>query len=254
MKPYFEREGIAIYHGDCRDVLSSIDPVDVVVTDPPYGDTSLDWDVPARDWLGRIALTSSASVWCFGSLRYWLRSGGAEFLASGFTLAQEIVWEKHNGSSFHADRFRRVHELALHWYRGEWRNVFKTVQVTNDATKRQVRRKQRPPHTGAIDGSSYESEDGGPRLQRSVIRARSCHGYAQHPTQKPVEILQPLIAYSSAPGALVLDPFAGSGSTLLAARDLGRRAIGIERDERYCEVAAGRLAQGVLAFEGGGLA
>lgn len=90
-------------------------------------------------------------------------------------------------------------------------------------------------------------EDGGPRLMRSVLQVRSEHGRAVHPTQKPLGILRPLIQYSCSIDGTMLDPFAGSGSTLLAARELGRRAIGIEAREDYCEAAVKRLAQGVLA-------
>lgn len=104
---------------------------------------------------------------------------------------------------------------------------------------------------GEIDeaGSAYESVTGGPRLQRSVIAVRSCHGLALHPTQKPVGIISPLIEYSCPPGGLVLDPFCGSGSALEAAAISGRRAIGIEADERYCEIAANRLSS-TLTFGG----
>ena len=87
-----------------------------------------------------------------------------------------------------------------------------------------------------------------PGRRRSVISARSCHGTAVHPTQKPVAVLGPLIEYSCPPGGMILDPFAGSGSTLVAARDLGRKAIGIEANEEYCEAAAKRLEQMVLNF------
>jgi site-specific DNA-methyltransferase (adenine-specific) len=155
------------------------------------------------------------------------------------------VWEKHNGSSFHADRFKRVHEHILQFYpaRSKWAEVYKQPVMTSDARTRTVRRKQRPPHLGQINGGYYVSQDGGPRLMRSVIYARSCHGYAVHPTQKPVEIIAPLIEYSCPPDGLILDPFMGSGSTLVAARLSGRRAIGIELDERYCELAVKRLRQ-----------
>jgi site-specific DNA-methyltransferase (adenine-specific) len=75
------------------------------------------------------------------------------------------------------------------------------------------------------------------------------HGRALHPTEKPIGILDPLIRYACPTGGLVLDPFAGSGSTLDAARQAGRRAIGIEGDEKYAEAAAKRLSQSVLDFE-----
>jgi site-specific DNA-methyltransferase (adenine-specific) len=75
-------------------------------------------------------------------------------------------------------------------------------------------------------------------------------GHAGHPAPMPVEVARRCIRLSTWPGELVLDPFAGSGTTLLAARQLGRRAVGIERSERYCELAVARLAQTALDFEG----
>lgn len=82
---------------------------------------------------------------------------------------------------------------------------------------------------------------------RSVQYVRSEHGRAVHPTQKPLGILRPLIEYSCPRDGILLDPFAGADSSLLAARDLGRRAVGIEISEEYCEATIARLAQGVLA-------
>ncbi len=245
MKPYYDADGVTIYHGDCRAVmLAVIDPVDVVVTDPPYGDTSLEWDARVMDWQEDVARFTE-QMWCFGSLRFHIAEAPA-FAEAGWKLAQEVVWEKQNGSGFHADRFKRVHELAVHYYRGEWGPLFKAPPVTHDATARTIRTKKRPTHTGHIDATPYASEDGGPRLMRSVQRVRSEHGRAVHPTQKPLGILRPLIEHSCPVGGVVLDPFMGSGSTLLAAREVGRRAVGIEIDERYCEAAVARLAQGVL--------
>jgi site-specific DNA-methyltransferase (adenine-specific) len=83
---------------------------------------------------------------------------------------------------------------------------------------------------------------------RSVIEVSNCHGIAEHPTQKPVGIIDPLLRYSCPPGGSVLDPFMGAGSVLIAAKALGLRATGIEIDERYCEIAAKRLSQEVLVF------
>lgn len=246
MKPIFDDGQVALYHGDCRQILAQLAPVDLVVTDPPYGETTLSWDQPVRGWLD---LVDAPQVWCFASLRFLLEHG-SEF--NGWTFGQEIVWEKHNGSNFAADRFRRVHELAVHFYRGTWAELHHEPPVTFDATPRVVvrREKGKPTHhTGARGDVRYQSEDGGPKLMRSVLRVRSEHGRAVHPTQKPLGILRPLISYSSRGGALVLDPFAGSASTLIAARQLGRRAIGIELDEALCEAACRRLAQADLFTE-----
>jgi site-specific DNA-methyltransferase (adenine-specific) len=245
--PYYEHAGITIYHGDCRDILPGLGRVDAMVTDPPYGDTSLEWDSMFRGWLDLVEPLTS-NVWCFGSFRMFMemaRNGDA----SRWTLAQEIVWEKQNGSGFHADRFKRVHELAVQWYRGEWADLYRAPVTTADATARTVRRKQRPPHMGVIGDGPYRSEDGGPRLMRSVIYAPNCHGYADHPTQKPLEIIRPLLNYSVPSGGSILDPFCGAGSVLVAAKELGFHAIGIEAQERFCEAAARRLSQEVLPLE-----
>lgn len=248
--PYFEDGDVALYLGDMREILPSLDVrADCVVTDPPYAETSLEWDRWPAGWPA-LAADVTDSMWCFGSMRMFL-DRGQEF--TGWRMSQDIVWEKHNGSGFAADRFKRVHEFAVHWYQGAWAQVYKNPQHTMDATPRSVRRKQRPPHTGQIDASSYVSVDGGPRLTRSVLKVRSMHGRAIHPTEKPLGILDPLIRYACPPGGLVLDPFAGSGSTLDAARSAGRRAIGIEANEAYCEAAAKRLSQPLLVAltEGG---
>jgi site-specific DNA-methyltransferase (adenine-specific) len=228
---------VQLYLGDCLDVLPTLAPgsVDVVVTDPPYGETSLAWDRWQQGW---IDLIHPSSMWVCGSLRMFLQHA-AEF--ANWKLSQDVIWKKHNGSNFHADRFRRVHEHALHFYRGTWESVYKSVQVTMDATKRTVRRKERPTHTGAIENSTFVAQDGGPRLMTSIIEARSCHGHAVHPTQKPVAFLAPLIEYACPPAGTVLDPFMGSGTTGVAAVRLGRRFIGIEIDPDYFEKAKRRI-------------
>ena len=242
MKPYYEENGITIYHGDCREVLPRLDPVDLVVTDPPYGETSLEWDSRIQGWAD---LLPARSLWCFGSMRFFLSAG--EFF-NNWTYAQDLVWEKHNGSNTFVDRFRRVHEHAIHFYKGAWKDLYKKPLTTPDASPRKVHRSQGPSHSRHYHQSDYVSHLGGPKLQRSVIAVRSCHGYAEHPTQKPLGILQPILEYSCPLGGIVLDPFMGSGSTLVCAKRAFARAIGIEIEEKYCEIAAKRLAQGVFAF------
>lgn len=246
MSPYYADDSITLYHADFRHLLTGLGQFDAIVTDPPYGETSLDWDVWPTGWPTLLRDVTS-SMWCFGSMRMFMDQQ-SEFAA--WKLSQDIVWEKHNGSGVHADRFRRIHEHATHWYRGEWSEVRHETPTTATATARTRRSKRRPTHTGHIDQTPYVSVDGGPKLMESVIYSPSMHGKAINPTEKPVAILEPLIEYAVAPGGVVLDPFAGSGSTGVAARNIGRRAVLIEAREEQCEKTALRLSQGVLDFDG----
>lgn len=153
--------------GDCRLLMPDHGPFDLIIADPPYGETSLAWDRHVRGWLplAAKALKPHGSLWVFGSLRSFMATA-PDFRAACLRQAQEIVWEKQNGSVFHADRFRRVHELLVQFYpeASPWRDIYNVVATTDDARGRVVRRKMRPTHTGAIGAASYRSVDGGPRL------------------------------------------------------------------------------------------
>lgn len=248
MNPYYVDESVTLWHGDCREIVPALDVrPDCVVADPPYGETSLTWDRWPERWPAVLADVAS-SMWCFGSMRMFL---DRLWQFADWRFSQDVIWEKHNGSGFATDRFKRVHELALHWYRGDWKHVHHQVpkSVVDERPKALRRTADRTPHTGEVGGGGYEYD--GTRMLRSVLKVRSMHGRAAHPTEKPAGILQPLIEYACPPGGLVLDPFAGSGSTAVAARMSGRRAVLIEADERYCEVIARRLAQDVLPIGGG---
>jgi site-specific DNA-methyltransferase (adenine-specific) len=256
VKPYYERDGITIYCGDCRSEMrllfhASTERADVLFGDPPYGETSLDWDEADWKWLqlARDLVTPTASFWCFGSMRmflYWHEAIRVE----GWRFVQDLVWEKQNGTNFHADRFRRVHEHLVQFVpiNVAWERIYKSPVTTSDAVAKTVRRKERPTHTGEIANSTYISEDGGPRLMRSVLQMPNCHGHAVHPTQKPVALIAAALQYSLPAGGLVLDPTCGSGSTLVAAKQLGCRAIGIEINEGYCRSAVERLEE-MLPFQ-----
>jgi site-specific DNA-methyltransferase (adenine-specific) len=254
--PYFSEGGITLYHGDCLELLEQLEPdqFDLCVADPAYGDTSLDWDIADSRWLDRIrwSLKSTASLWCFGSMRMFLAQSAA---FSRWHFAQDLIWEKHNGSNMHADRFRRVHEHVCQFYRVgvEWADVYKLPVMVPGVGKVKVttRHKKRTTHFGNITSEPYVSEDGGPRHMRSVIRCKSCHRYADHPTQKPEGVLEPIIKYSCPPGGSILDPTCGAGSTLVVAKQLGMRAVGIELQEKYCEATVRRLSQQVLLFNRG---
>ncbi|WP_163554217.1 DNA-methyltransferase [Candidatus Frankia alpina] len=244
--PYYQDGQVTLYCGNSLELLADhadLLAAEAIVTDPPYGEISLAWDVWPDGWPG-LAAAAAKSMWCFGSMKMFLRHFD-DF--AGWRLSQDIVWQKHAGSSPAADRFRRVHEYALHWYRGKWREIYKEPQrEPNPVSGMKVgsvshRRSGTAPHLGGLGPSTYLYD--GTRLVHSVIPARSMRGRALHPTEKPPQILAPLIRYSCPPGRVILDPFPGSGSTLAVARSLGRRAIGIERDERYAEIAARRLSK-----------
>lgn len=233
-----------ILTGDCRTTLAPRGPFDLLIADPPYGDTSLTWDVRSSGWLApaRQMIRPNGSMWVFGSMRFF-QDFGELFKAAGWKYAQDIVWEKHNGSAFHADRFKRVHEHVVQFYRDSapWAEVFNDVQTTPDATARTVRRKKRPPHTGHVEASAYASEDGGPRIMRSVVYMPSCHGRAIHPTEKPDALMEILIRTSCPVGGSVGDLFAGSGAAGEAARRAGRNYVGCEIDAAMADKARERL-------------
>lgn len=234
--------GHRIICGDCRAVMQEHGPFDMLMADPPYGDTSLEWDKRCAGWIEAAAdlLKPTGSMWVFGSMRFF-QDHGDRFKAVGWKYGQDIVWEKHNGSGFHADRFKRVHEHACQFYRDDWSSVFNDVQTTPDAVARQVRRKKRPTHTGHIDAGWYESEDGGPRIMRSVIYMRSMHGKAIHRTEKPSDLLEILVRTSCPAGGIVGDLFAGSGAAGEAAMRAGRNYIGCDTDAAMVNQAIARL-------------
>lgn len=250
LAPYFAGQGVTLNHGDAFDVLPQLGRFPAAVTDPPYGQTPLAWDVYPVGWPGLVA-GHTASLWCFGSMRLFL-DHAQDF--AGWRLAQDIVWRKHNGSSPATDRFRRVHEHVTHWYRGRWRDVYHhTPRIQAGPSTRGNRRPvRRSPIVSGIHGGYGASTwvETGTRLAESVLDIpKNRAGKSSNPTQKPVALLELLVTYSVPPGGVALDPFAGTGSTAVAARRTGRRAVLIEKREDQCEAAARRLAQDVLDLD-----
>lgn len=247
LEPYWSGDGVTLYHGDCREILPALAGryarfIDCAVADPPYGETSLPWDRWPEGWL-KVAASVTRSLWCFGSLRMYLKY--RDEFQRDWWLSQDIIWEKHKGASLLDDRFRRIHEQPTHWYHGPWSEVYHQAPREEHAGPRNdhLARTSAPDHTSRRQFTKGYT-DNGTRLRASVIRVPSMWKRRPiHPTEKPVGILEPLVTYACPPSGLVVDPFAGSGSTLVAARQTGRRAIGIEADEQYCEQAARRLSQ-----------
>jgi DNA modification methylase len=259
MKPYFCEDGITIYHGDCREVLPCLAPVDLVVTSPPYMDLrvyngrSVEWgEIPAALAVCRLQdsgqmLVNLGLVCRDGSvIEYWsaLRSS---LEAEGMKLAGWYVWDKTYGAPGDWDgRLAPAHEFIFH-FRRRARQLNKTARCTYAGlVKKRTQRNQ--------DGSFKEFTGTGPvqefKVPDSVFRiVPQRDGNApetEHPAIFPHALPAELISTFSSPGELLLDPYVGSGTTLFAAKRLGRRAIGIEIEERYCEIAAKRLAQKVL--------
>lgn len=260
LTPYFADDTVQLWLGDCRDILPHLGlTADLVVTDPPYEETSHQWDRWPDGWLDTAASTARA-MWCFGGLRMFMRRG-PEFALAGWKLSHdtvgtddvELIWEKHNASGPDNDRFRRIHEQAGFFYRGSWNGAEAVYREPQRITTGVVERNRTVGKGSKAIGQRGEYgdrrvwRDDGQRLMTSVIKARSMHRNGGiHPCEKPLGLLDPLIRYACPPGGLVLDLFAGSGSTLDAARQSGRRAVGIEANEKYAEAAAQRLQQTCL--------
>lgn len=244
MMPYYQDEHVTLYHADARGVAELAADCRVTIADPPYAETALPWDQWPKGW---PTLMPGMALWVYGSLRVFLERG-TEIRDGGWTYSQDLVWEKQNGTGFAADRFRRVHELAAFFYRGPWSKVYRNPVLRHDAAARVVHRSVSPTHTSPIGASRYATTAGGARYERSVVRIRNCHRTAVHPTEKPVALARLLIQYACAPGSTLFVPFAGSGAELVAAKQLGLRAIGCDTQIAYCEAAASRLAS-LLPFD-----
>ena len=234
--PYYRDETVTLYCGDCRDVLPMMASasVDLVLTDPPYGIGRATWDVPVR-WEDEAArlVKPGGYVVAFGLLRT-LATVCLYLEASGLELEQEMVWVR-GVLGATGDRFGRSHELWLACYKAPRRPPrVDRVRVPYAPTSTATPSHRRHP-LGATPGSVwYVHETSG---------AAAAH---THETEKPRPLFERIVLALSDPGDLVLDPFCGSGTTLRAAQELGRRAIGITDRQRDCNDAVERLAQYVL--------
>ncbi|HEY2763379.1 MAG TPA: site-specific DNA-methyltransferase [Pseudonocardiaceae bacterium] len=246
--PYYSDEYVTLYHGDCRAVLPVLTTdgarPDAAVVDPPYGETSATWDRWPDGWVDAVgaALPASATLWCFGSARmFWDRRD--DFAAWKF--AQEQLWVKTKGSGpASRDRLAKVHEWAYQFYRGNWGALHhEWERVPHDGPNNGVKSKSlgTSHHTGGARERAWT--DDGTRHPRSVTYiVESKPPYRGRPSEKPLVTIIPLVRECTPVGGLVLDCFAGSGTTGVAAKSIGRRAVLIEGDEAACEQAAIRFA------------
>ena len=254
MKPYYTDDDVTLYLGDSdgtaggEALLPQLSPgFDAIITDPPYNVSTRngrDGTTPGR--LKRKDGTARKVQRVFGEWdRTWdpkpflaevprlLRDGGSmvaftsefligDYMASGLNHRNLIYWRKTNPTPAFKRLYVRAVEMAV------WQVKGTTGWTWN---------------SGGYTPNVYEGK---------VVAGFACaNGETRvHPTQKPLWLIRSLLEQHTNLGDTVLDPYAGSGTTLIAARLLGRRAVGIEQDEAYCEATAKRLAQGVLDFDG----
>lgn len=226
MTPYYEDESVTLYHGDCRDVLADMagESVAAVLTDPPYTQrTHSKARTPEREGVTAFAAIDDRD------LREILRDCG--HVSAGWVVA---TLDYRHAVEFEANPPKHLKVMRL----GVWVKTNPTPQLTGD----------RPAQ--GWESIAYMHRDD----RRSKWNGGGSHGnYVApipppegHPTAKPLPLVAQWVRWFTAPGDTVLDPFAGSGTTLRAAKDEGRKAIGVELDERYCEVIARRLSQETL--------
>jgi site-specific DNA-methyltransferase (adenine-specific) len=252
MTPYYSHAGITIYHGDCREIIPQLESVNCTVTSPPYN--QLGSRIPKNptglwaksdgggQWISDIhengyaddvdeELYQSSQNEIFGTIfavsapdaslfyNHQLRWRDGEclhpvrwFQPRGWNLRTEIIWERAGGMMMNARMFCRFDERILWFVRGKtWKWNQECVGL---GTVWRVPREQDKPH----------------------------------PVAYPLELPTRCISATTLPGDTVLDPYCGIGTTLIAAKNLMRYGIGIELEERYCEIAAKRLSQEVFDF------
>lgn len=227
MKPYFQDDAATIYHGDCREILPLLPSVDLVLTDPPYtfGIASSAQEGKAGGWgdlmnssvwyeswlqeVKRLTVNKSGAAWVFNSWRSFPVLARAAY-GVRWPITSLMVWDKEWIGPGGTQGLRPSYEfVALFTHPG--------FTIANR---------------------------GLPDIWRCQWSSTKPNG---HPAEKPLELTLSIIEESGS--QFILDPFMGSGTTLRAAKDLGRKAIGIEIEERYCEIAAKRMSQSVMGLE-----
>jgi DNA modification methylase len=250
MKPYYDDgKGIQLFLGDCRALLPALagESIDFVFTDPPYGHNNQEGDLQSSRVEGNVkgarkraciaiandgAEANALVRWAFAEFARLLKpgccccccccgGGGPDpqfarwslWLDEAIGFKQMVVWDKGG--------------LGMGWH---YRRSYETILV------------------GEKPGAACRWYDESNSVSNVIRLNKIIPSKYEHPTVKPVALASHFMRLHTQPGDLILDPFAGSGTTLVAARDSGCRAIGIEVEEKFAEMAAKRLAQGILQF------
>jgi DNA modification methylase len=258
VEPYYDQDGITIYCGDSRDILPKLEGLDVVFTSPPYGQQR-DYERAIDNWITIVpcalaAIPKRDETQIIVNLGPYHRDGEvieywdtlkSAMRAEGWRLFGWYVWDQ--GSGLPGDwggRMAPSHEFVFHFNRkaAKLEKVVPCRSAGRKITGTGMRKangetSEKMSHQGA-DVNQFKIPDSVFRVTREMRRT------IDHPAVFPVKFAGEVLR--AFPDGLVCDPFMGSGTTLRAAKDLGRRAIGIEIEEKYCEIAVRRLAQKVL--------
>lgn len=221
MRPYYDEDGITIYHGDCREILPAVPDPDLIVTDPPY------------------LIHAGSGGGAFGKCAHLVNTGGFTDGGCDYGFLSGYA----NWFCF-CSRLQLAELLPIASQKERW-NLITWCKPNPVPT---CNNKYLPDVEYILHGFSAGRIHGDMSVKSSFFLQACGNKETRHPNEKPRSLISKLILLGTSAGELVLDPFMGSGTTLRAAKDLGRRAIGIEIEEKYCEIAAKRLSQGVLEF------
>jgi DNA modification methylase len=228
LAPYYADDAVTLYHGDSREVLPTLPAhtFDAVCTDPPYASAA-----------ATVTTGSGKQVWGGNWGDMSLVTLLAEQVLNSPTLApeHEVTW--------FADHLSYAALVPLFFRR------YMTIQnIVWDKDRLGMGAYWRKQTEQIIYARTRSAPTFQSTTARDLIRLRPDYASREHPAEKPLPLMIELLRPQG--GKHVVDPFAGVGTTLLAARALGRRATGVEIEERYCEITATRLSQGVLDFGG----
>jgi len=242
IKPYYQDELVAIYHGDCRDILPQLFEVDLVLTDPPYGVTQNKQDVcvdlsplfnlaPAVILFSQQPFTTDVISQHRDKFKY------------------DLVWDKVLTTGFlNANRMPlRRHETILIFGKPNYYPQKTEGEKSHSVGIAKVHLQNNYGECGRVDNSESL---GNLKHPTSILNFSKPHpSVSLHRTEKPIELMEWLLKSYSAEGQTILDPFLGSGTTAVSAKKLNRRCIGIEIEEKYCEISAERCSQLIMRLE-----
>jgi len=218
MKPYYQDEWVTIYHGDCREILPELDiKVDLVLTDPPYG-------------IGEAAGKNHSRGGHAPPKRYAIIDWDDKPISQ--ELIDRVVLSARHSIIFGGNYYALPPSSCwLVWDKVNGASPFADCELAWTNFKTAVRKFE-------WKWLGMLQQAGTPKEVRS------------HPTQKPAGLFSLILANYSEQGETILDPFLGSGTTAYCAKKLGRKCIGIEIEEKYCEIAAKRCSQSVMRLGG----